>query len=51
MKRMEKENQKDTKMRELQAELQQIEVDREDGRTGCTLDELEEYLNDILAEE
>ena len=47
---MEKENQKDRKMRELQEELQQVEADRAAGKPGCTLDELEEYLDDILEE-
>ena len=49
-KKMEKENQKDRKMRELQAQLQRVESDRAAGKIGCTLDELEEYLDDILEE-
>lgn len=47
---MEKENQKDTKMRELQEELLQVEADRVTGRNGCTLDELDRYLDGILEE-
>ncbi|WP_368191789.1 hypothetical protein [Blautia sp. 1033sp1_1033st1_G9_1033SCRN_220408] len=47
---MEKENQKDRKMRELQAELQQVEADRAAGKSGCTLDELDRYLDGILEE-
>lgn len=50
IKRMENKNQKDTKMKELRKELQQVEADREVGKSGCTLDELEEYLDDILEE-
>lgn len=46
---MENKNQED-KMRELQKELLQVETDRVTGRNGCTLDELEEYLDDILEE-
>ena len=47
---MEKENQKDRKMRELQAELQQVEADRAAGKPGYTLDEVDRYLDDILEE-
>lgn len=47
---MEKENQKDTKMRELQKALLQVEADREAGKNGCTLDELDGYLDGILEE-
>ena len=47
---MEKENQKDRKMRELQAQLQRVEADWEAGRTGYTLDELDGYLDGILEE-
>lgn len=47
---MEKENQKDRKMRELQAGIQQVEADREAGKPGCTLEELDRFLNDILEE-
>lgn len=46
---MENKNQED-KMRELQKELLQVETDRVTGRNGSTLDELEEYLDDILEE-
>ena len=46
---MENKNQED-KMRELQKELLQVEADRVTGRNGSTLDELEEYLDDILEE-
>ena len=46
---MENKNQED-KMRELQKELLQVETDRVTGRIGSTLDELEEYLDDILEE-
>lgn len=46
---MENKNQED-KMRELQKELLRVETDRVTGRNGCTLDELEEYLDDILEE-
>ena len=48
-KKIENKNQED-KMRELQKELLQVETDRVTGRNGCTLDELEEYLDDILEE-
>ena len=47
---MEKENQKDRKMRELHEVLQQVEADRAAWKPGCTLDELEEFLDDILEE-
>jgi len=46
---MENKNQGD-KMRELYEALQQVEADRAAGKPGCTLDELEEYLDDILEE-
>lgn len=42
-------NQEDN-IRELYEVLQQVEADREAGKAGCTLDELEEYLDDILEE-
>lgn len=38
------------KMRELYEALQQVEADRAAGKPGCTLDELEEFLDDILEE-
>lgn len=47
---MEKENQKDRKMRELHEALQQVEADRAAGKPGCTLDELDRYLDNILEE-
>ena len=46
---MEREKQED-KMRELYEALQQVEADRAAGKPVCTLDELEEYLDDILEE-
>lgn len=38
------------KMLKLREELLAVEEDRAAGRTGCTLDELEKYLDDIIAE-
>lgn len=39
------------KMLRLREELIAVEEDRLAGRTGCSLDELDAYLDDILAEE
>lgn len=39
------------KMLKLREELLAIEEDRLAGRAGCTLDELDAYLDDIIAEE
>lgn len=36
------------KMLKLREELLAVEEDRLVGRTGCTLDELDEYLDDII---
>ncbi len=49
MKRMEREKQEE-KMRELYEALQQVEADRAAGKSGCTLDELDRYLDNILEE-
>lgn len=38
------------KMLKLREELLAAQEDRQAGRTGCTLDELDGYLNDIIAE-
>ncbi len=38
------------KMLRLREELLAVEEDRIAGRTGCTLDELNDYLDDIIAE-
>ena len=38
------------KMLKLREELLAVEEDRLAGRTGCTLDELDEYLDTIIAE-
>lgn len=38
------------KMLQLREELLAIEEDRMAGRKGCTLDELEDYLDDIISE-
>lgn len=38
------------KMLELREELFAVEKDRLTGRTGCTLDELESYLDDVISE-
>ncbi len=38
------------KMLQLREELLAVEEDRIAGRTGCTLDELNDYLDDIIAE-
>ena len=37
-------------MRELYEALQQVEADRAAGKSGCTLDELDRYLDNILEE-
>ena len=37
------------KMLKLREELLAIEEDRLEGRTGCTLDELSDYLDDVIA--
>lgn len=39
------------KMLKLREELLAVEEDRAAGRTGCTVDELDSYLESILAEE
>ena len=36
------------KMLKLREELRAVEEDRQAGRVGCCLDELENYLDDIL---
>lgn len=38
------------KMLKLREELLSVEEDRISGRSGCTLDELEKYLDDIIEE-
>lgn len=38
------------KMLKLRAELLAVEEDRLEGRTGCTLDELDAYLETVIAE-
>lgn len=38
------------KMLKLREDLLAVEEDRVAGRRGCTLDELESYLDDIIAE-
>lgn len=38
------------KMLKLREELLSVEQDRLEGRTGCTLDELDSYLDDIIDE-
>ena len=38
------------KMLRLREELLSVEEDRLAGRTGCTLDELDSYLDDIIDE-
>lgn len=38
------------KMLKLREELLAVEEDRLAGRAGCTLDEMETYLDDIIAE-
>ena len=38
------------KMLELREELLAVEEDRIAGRNGCTVDELESYLDDIIGE-
>ena len=43
-------NQEDRKMSELRKELLQVEADRAAGKPGCTLDELDRYLDNILEE-
>lgn len=37
-------------MLKLREELLSVEEDRMAGSVGCTLDELDEYLNDVIAE-
>ena len=37
------------KMLKLREELLAVEEDRLEGRTGCTLDELSDYLDDVIA--
>ena len=37
------------KMLKLREELLAIEEDRLEGRAGCTLDELSDYLDDVIA--
>lgn len=39
------------KMLKLREELLAVEEDRIAGRNGCTLDELDAYLDDAIAEE
>ena len=36
------------KMLRLQEELLAVEEDRLEGRVGCTVDELDSYLNDVI---
>ena len=38
------------KMLKLRDELLAVEEDRLQGRNGCTLDELDSYLNSVIAE-
>lgn len=38
------------KMMKLREELLAVEEDRMAGRTGCTLDELDAYLDEVIAE-
>ncbi|MBD5115447.1 MAG: type II toxin-antitoxin system Phd/YefM family antitoxin [Ruminococcaceae bacterium] len=38
------------KMLKLREELLAVEEDRLNGRTGCTLEELDEYLDNIISE-
>ena len=38
------------KMLNLREELLSVEEDRMAGRAGCTLDELDAYLDDVIAE-
>ena len=38
------------KMLKLREELLAVEEDRSQGRNGCTIDELDAYLDDIIAE-
>ena len=38
------------KMLKLREELLSVEEDRISGRAGCTLDELDKYLDDIIEE-
>ena len=37
------------KMLKLREELLAVEEDRLEGRAGCTLDELSDYLDDVIA--
>lgn len=39
------------RMLALREQLLRVEEDRAAGRTGCTVDELDRYLRDILAED
>ena len=39
------------KMLALREQLLSVEEDRATGRTGCTLEELDRYLDDVLGEE
>ncbi len=38
------------KMLKLREELLAVEEDRMEGRKGCALDELDAYLDDVIAE-
>ena len=38
------------KMLKLREELLAVEEDRMAGRTGCTLDELDAYLDEVISE-
>lgn len=38
------------KMLKLREEILAVEEDRMAGRVGCTLDELDNYLDDVIAE-
>ena len=38
------------KMLRLQEELLAVEEDRLEGRVGCSVDELDSYLNDVIEE-
>lgn len=38
------------KMLKLREELLAVEKDRLLGKKGCTLDELDDYLNDVIAD-
>ena len=43
-------NDRREKMLKLRDELLAVEKDRLQGRNGCTLDELDSYLNSVIAE-